>query len=749
MSNIELNQLKRLSHIIQTAALKNTADDQVEYILTELCNALAVDVCSLYRRCEDNSLSLASSHGLIKNHPIVIPAGKGLVGKVMSTEQAINVIEPSQYPEYYYVSDSTEERLHSFCGVPIFSQGSLNGVLVVQSLQPKYLDNDQLALLTTLAIHLGLLLDSVEQSYRLDNKHNVVIHGVPGSSGLSIGRAFVLTAPSLFDVVYEPDSNASRVLEEWRDLKEKAKKVYTEEYKVLDKKLGENLSSLIGAYLLMLEDPALETRITEEIEKGTCLPWALKVCIEELSNIFKSIDDPYLQARHEDIENLGDNLFQLWSEKNHPVVDTNDPLVLIGRNISISSIVKLLSNNLVGIICTEGAALSHIAIFANALGIPSIMGTGEIPLDAASFLVIDGDSGQLILNPDKPLLAEYESLISDRKTLTSLLLTNVTNPAVTLDGQEIAVMANSGLDSDVDSGLRFGAEGIGLYRTELPFMTRSSLPSESDQYEIYKHVLEKYEGKPVYLRTLDIGSDKPLPYLPELREENPALGLRGIRYTLNNVALLSNQLRAILRAGETFEQLHLIFPMISTTEQLDQALELLDKVVWDLKDDGFSIKRPKVGIMLEVPASLSLLPMWKDKIDFISVGTNDLTQYLLAIDRNNALVEKYFDHLHPAVLHELSRIAKTCKKLNLSFSICGELASMPIATIFLLGIGCKKFSLSAAKIPLIKALINNINLSDAERALTLALKQDNAHAIRSISEKHIKKLNLPFENLIF
>ena len=315
-------------------------------------------------------------------------------------------------------------------------------------------------------------------------------------------------------------------------------------------------------------------------------------------------------------------------------------------------------------------------------------------------------------------------------------------PARTQDAVKIRLLTNTGLLADIKPGLKNGAEGVGLYRTEIPFMVRQSFPSEEEQIEVYRDVFAAYQGKPVYVRTLDIGGDKQLPYYPITNEENPALGWRGIRFSLDNIQLLMTQVRAIIRSAEGRESLHILLPMISCTQELNQFLSLLDDACKQLYDEGLNIVKPRVGVMVEVPAVTSQLQYWKHKIDFVSIGSNDLSQYLLAVDRNNPRVAKRFDHVHPAVLHEIYRIVNTARECGLPLNLCGEMASDPVAVLLLLGMGVRSLSMSSSKLPRIKWLIRSVSIMQAEDFLKQALEQDNVESIRSLGAKTLKALGL-------
>ena len=749
MTRIDDDQLRALTQIVQSAALKESPSEQVNHILDRLSGTLAIDVCSLYRKLDDESLSLVASHGLNNRHPVIIPPGQGLVGVVMQNRQSLNIIEPAQHPNYFYVPSSDEQALHSFCGVPIFSNGDISGALVVQSREPELLSSSEEAFLSTLAIHLGLLLSSVKQQAYPREEANRVIKGISGAPGVAIGQSHIFTAPDLGTVSAQPSADIKAELEAWEALKKRALQELEDERQLVLNELGESLASVIDAYRFMLEDPQFNQQVVGEINNGISIPGSVKKAVFALSEAFKAMSDPYLQARHEDIEHLGQQLYELWlgsNEQDSRLID--GPTILVGRSISVSMISKLYTRQLSGIVCYEGASLSHVAVFANALGIPAVMGVGKLATTEGDTLIIDGDTGEVILSADESLLEEYQRVIRDRKAATSELLKYAGTATHTSDQHRVLLMANSGLQSDIAPGLRNGAEGIGLYRTELPFMVSSSLPSEQEQQEIYAKLFEKYQNKPVYIRTLDIGSDKALPYLPVIQEENPALGLRGIRFMLNNIPMLSTQLRAIFRASEGSEDLHLVFPMIGSTEQLDSCVALCHQTREELRAEGLSVPNPKIGIMVEVPSCISLLPLWRSKLDFISIGSNDLSQYLLAIDRNNPLVSKWFDPLHPAILRELNRIAESCRQLDLPFSICGELAANPLAVVYLVGMGCTQLSMSAAKLPIIKHLISHLSFEACQRVLGIALSSDTGSEIQRIAIEHIRNLKLSYEELL-
>jgi len=420
-----------------------------------------------------------------------------------------------------------------------------------------------------------------------------------------------------------------------------------------------------------------------------------------------------------------------------------DQVILVGDEVSISDIAAVPGEKLVGIICFSGSSMSHTAVLANALGVPAVMGVGALKnLRNRERFIVDGNSGQIVRYPNDMLCSEFQRLIDEEKQLLNKLSTLRDLPGVTPDGFLVRMFTNSGLLADLSPGLKHGAQGIGLYRTEIPFMVRDSFPSEQEQMEVYSHVFRAYEGKPVYMRTLDVGGDKQLPYFPITNEDNPALGWRGIRFTLDNIQLLMTQVRAMLRAGGADGNLHILLPMVSATSEIDTFNELLGEAIQQLNDENKDVRRPKVGVMIEVPAAISQLPFWCRKLDFVSIGSNDLTQYMLALDRNNSRVATRYDHLHPAVIHEINRVVNIARQHNLPLSLCGEMASDPLAVILLIGMGISTLSMSATKLPRIKFLIRSLPQNKAETILQQCLQMDNVQEIRALLHYTLHEFNL-------
>jgi phosphotransferase system enzyme I (PtsI)/phosphotransferase system enzyme I (PtsP) len=409
----------------------------------------------------------------------------------------------------------------------------------------------------------------------------------------------------------------------------------------------------------------------------------------------------------------------------------DEKVVLVGDVVSIADIAAYPTDKLAGVVSLEGSALSHTAVLSKALGLPAVMGVGHLSeFKQGELIIVDGHQGEVIITPPVSVLKEFEQLIDSHQALLRRFEKIRDLPAESSDGVRVNLFTNTGLLSDITPGLSCGAEGVGLYRSEMPFITSKSFPSEDEQYQIYRSVMEAYQGMPVYMRTLDVGGDKPLPYYV-VEEDNPALGWRGVRFTLDHAAIFMTQIRAMLRASEKVGGLHIMLPMVSQVAEVDSFLIMLENACTQLKEEGVKIERPKVGVMAEVPAITSLIPFLAGKIDFVSIGTNDLSQYVLAVDRSNAKVTHISDPLHPAMIDAVEKIAQVASANGLELSVCGEMAADPCGVVLLLAMGVKTLSMVAFSIPEIKWVIRNISLSDSRIQLEQVRKYQNSEQTRA------------------
>ncbi|MCW8892959.1 MAG: phosphoenolpyruvate--protein phosphotransferase [Deltaproteobacteria bacterium] len=742
------NSLLLLKKIVQEAATAASPAKQMDYIVSAVRAAMQVSVCSLFIADAQGVLTLAATDGLDPTAvgQVRLAEGEGLVGSIARSSHPLNLEDAAQHPGYRYFPETREEEYQAFLGVPLVHLRRHIGVLVVQERQRRKFTDDEEAFLVTIAAQLAPSL-SLGQSHfsgetpEQDSATTQRIIGIKGASGIGIGTIHLLIENDLKQVVDQESVDTELEIDRFRAALSECRDELKQETYSLKGDLPGDVVAIFSFYEMLLDSKELSQGVEHNIRQGNWAPGALRSTILQYSTLFENMEDSYLRSRAEDMWNIGNKLYSKL--RGHKTVTSQDQnLILTGDLISISDIARYKREQLVGILCQSGSSLSHTAVLANALGLPAVMGTGKIKnLIAGVPAILDGHQGQVILNPLPAVVEEFQQLANNERLLFEGLEGLKELPAVTPDGHRIRLFANTGLMADVSPGLKRGAEGIGLYRSEIPFMEHENFPTEEEQKQIYRHVLSAYAGKPVTLRTLDIGGDKVLPYY-HFNEENPSLGWRGIRFSLDNRPIFMTQIRAMLRAAEGLNNLRILLPMVSRVDELDTFNLLLEDAREQLKAEGYQVQRPPVGIMVEVPAAVNLLRFFASRINFVSIGSNDLTQYLLALDRNNARVSHLFDNLHPAVVQEIFRIVQQCCSIGLPVSLCGEMAADPLAVILLLGMRIETLSMNAYSLPKIKWLIRTLPVKVAEQTLQKALSMEHENQIRKLTRQVLNNHSL-------
>jgi phosphotransferase system enzyme I (PtsP) len=445
------------------------------------------------------------------------------------------------------------------------------------------------------------------------------------------------------------------------------------------------------------------------------------------------MDDRYLRARADDIREIGQYVLTHLQVRETVVVASPERCILVGDTLGLTHIAAIPAGCLAGLVSTRGSALSHMAVLARALGIPAVVSLAALPGSrlAGREMAVDGDEGRVYIQPSPTLLATFKRRIREVSLRSEQLAAMRDLPAETLDGTRVPLYANIGLPADIVSAGANGAEGIGLYRTEYSFLLSDALPDEEDQRIRYREVLAGFAPRPVTLRTLDVGGDKMLPYFPA-EEDNPFLGCRGIRFSLDQPEIFLIQLRAMLRANAGMNNLQVLFPMIGTVGELDEALGLLERAYRELEEEGQDAARPRVGVMIEVPAAVHLADILIRRVDFLSIGTNDLTQYMLAVDRNNAQVVTPYDGLHPAVLNAIHQVIEAAHRHGKPVSVCGEMAGDPAGALLLLGMGVDTLSMSPALLAQVKFAIRCFTRRRARQLADTALDMDDGFPIHRL-----------------
>ncbi len=546
------------------------------------------------------------------------------------------------------------------------------------------------------------------------------LKGIPGSPGIGIGTAQVLKKD--FDIPRFAVEDSKEELERFYKALDQSKQQVSRLYDRAAKNGNKDVADIMQAHLMMLDDPEFLEKIKEAIENEKLnAEFAIWSVGQQYIQFFEQMTDEYLKARAADLKDITERIIRNLTGTLLDLSQLPENTVLVAKDLAPSDTAQIDREHVVGLVTDEGGPTSHVAIMARSFQIPAVVGTknatGEVK--SGDVLVVDGNEGVVEVNPAEDLLRSYELKRQQWKKEQSDLGELVTLPSVTKDGTQIKLEANIGRPEEVETALKFGAEGVGLFRTEFLFMDRSTLPSEEEQFEAYKKALEGMRGKVVTIRTLDIGGDKDLPYLGLERENNPFLGWRAIRYCLDRTDVLKTQLRAILRAS-AYGNAAIMFPMISSVEEVVRAKQVLEEAKAELREEGQPFdEKIRVGIMVEIPSAAVAADLLAPEVDFFSIGTNDLTQYTLAVDRDNEKVREYYKPLHPAVLRLIKRVIDVGNAFGKEVAMCGELAGDDRATEILIGLGLQVFSMTPSSIPRVKKVVLS---TDKEEAYVVAKK---------------------------
>lgn len=506
---------------------------------------------------------------------------------------------------------------------------------------------------------------------------------------------------------------------------------------------GEDEANIFDAHQMILYDPEVEKELQAELAEGASAEAAVQAVFERAVRTFEAMEDPLFRARAADFADVGRRLLcLLLGQPEAPLRALASPAVVVARDLLPSETVQMNKTMVRGFCTAGGGPLSHVAILARNLGLPAVVGAGQEVLFLASGtpLILDGEAGLVIAEAEAQLLAAYQEKAAQAAEARLASQAGAREPAITRDGRRVEVAANIGMPGEEVEALQAGAEGIGLLRTEFLFVGRQSAPSEEEQLQAYRAILEAMGERPVIARTLDIGGDKPAPFLALAREENPFLGLRAIRISLAKPELFVTQVRALLRAGHGFN-LKIMLPMVATIEEVQAARRLIDQARGELETGGLPFADPvEIGTMVEVPSAALIADHLAPYVDFFSIGSNDLTQYTLAADRGNPAVAALTDALHPAVLRLVDGVIRAGHAAGVWVGMCGELAGDTLAIPVLLGLGLDEFSMGAAAIPAAKALIRRLSQAQAQELAKQALAQSGAAAVRELVKRWLERL---------
>ncbi|EJW12951.1 Phosphocarrier protein kinase/phosphorylase, nitrogen regulation associated [Rhodovulum sp. PH10] len=716
--------LRRLREVMAEPV---SAQERLDKIVVLIAANMVAEVCSCYVLRVDGTLELYATEGLNRQavHQTVMRADEGLVGLVATEASAINLSDAQAHPAFSYRPETGEEIYRSFLGVPILRAGNTLGVLVVQNRARRTYSEEEVEALQTTAMVLaemiasGELLSLARPGAEPAVRRPVHVTGAALTDGIALGHV-VLHEPRVVITNFIADD----VQKELRRLGVAIETLRAELDLMLESgevAEGGEHRDVLEAYRMFAHDRGWVHKLEEAVLTGLTAEAAVERVQSDTRARMLRQTDPYLRERLHDFDDLAHRLQRQLLGYDH--APTRDKLpehaVIVARSMGPAALLDYDRNRLRGLVLEEGGPNSHVAIVARALGIAAV---GEVPnatglVDPGDGIIVDGATGDVHVRPSPDMEQAYIERVRLRARRQLQYLSLRDRPSVTRDGHPITLMINAGLPVDLPHIEETGAAGIGLFRTELQFMVASQFPRTSEQLALYRNVLDAAGGRPVVFRTLDIGGDKVLPYMRNFEEENPALGWRAIRLGLDRPGLLRSQVRAMLRAAAGRE-LRVMFPMIAAVDEYDEAKGLVERELTHLRRHGHRLpERVEVGTMLEVPSLLFQLDELFDRVDFLSVGSNDLLQFMYAADRGNPRVASRFDPLSVPVLRALKLIVDKARVHDKPVTLCGELASKPLGALALIGIGFRAFSVLPSAVGPVKAMLLDLDVGKAERLI--------------------------------
>ncbi|MBI9091138.1 MAG: phosphoenolpyruvate--protein phosphotransferase [Desulfobacterium sp.] len=577
-----------------------------------------------------------------------------------------------------------------------------------------------------------------------------VIHGISGSPGICIGKAYIVDREGV-DIIkryFIADSSVQPEINRFKSAVKKAK----DEHAAIIESLNDDLSSqlnILETHMVLFKDKMLYGKTIETIEKDQVnAEWALKKVSRQVKTMFEKLEDPYLQARVTDIVQVSEQVMRhLVGAQDIKISDINKRVILVAHDLSPADASQIQLERIKGFVTDRGGRDSHTGIIAKSLDIPSVLGLGNVTQFVVNddIIIVDGSNGIIIINPDEDTLFKYEERRARYEEYRAVIARDSHLPAVTLDGKRMGLMANIELLEEVVSVKDNAADGVGLFRTEFLYLDLKRFPTEEELFDKYKELVELVTPKFVTIRTLDINGDKVLPYSQTAEEANPALGMRAVRFCLNRPEIFLTQIKAILRAA-AFGNIKLLIPMISCVEEIIQVKEVIETAVWELEDEEKIFnKNVPLGIMIEVPSAAIMAEELGEYVDFFSIGTNDLIQYSMAIDRRNRQVAHLYHPFNPAVIRLVKMIMDAAKKTGVDVVMCGEMAGDPINIPVLMGLGLQELSMNPGSIPIVKQVLRKIDSADTEKLVEQILKMRSVAEISDLVKARYKDI-LPLED---
>ncbi len=745
----EKSSLKTLSNIVRILQKSDARENPLAHIVSMVRDQMGVDVCSLYL-LRGHTLVLVATNGLDPScvGRVRMDIHEGLTGLAVEKLQPIIVNEANLHPRFKYFPESGEEKFHSFAAIPLLDREKVVGVLTIQTTQAREFTVDEIEVLKLITFQLAgvihnLVTLEILRSVERPDRKTLTMEGIAVAPGFGVGPAFFIH-PGISPVIFSSEETASlSPKEEWKKMEgalHKASADLMELEKNIRKKFSRKEADIFYSHRMILTDKSFVKKLREGIEQGQSSAQVMGQVIGEYIRHFETVEDPHFRERAADLEDLRQRVLSHLLGISSKTKGKRWEGILIAETLVPSDTIHLDPKRISGIVTLKGGITSHASVLARSLGIPAVMGVSGIlsQVRPGDLIIVDGNKGRMIVNPEPEQLKEYEKIQEHYAGQMVHLQKTAGKPALTLDGVHVPLEANVGFFSDLKKLKFFGAEGVGLYRTELPFLSRSKLPNEHEQFEHYRDIILEAQGLPITFRILDAGGDKPIESLNTTPEENPFLGYRSIRLSLSRPEILKTQFRSLLRASD-FGPIRILVPMISGLEELRAVKQIFEEEKQHLLAQGDSIgAKIPFGIMIEVPSAIQLAHHLMEEVDFFSIGTNDLIQYTLAVDRNNERVATFFEPLHPAVLSSIAHVAKVGKKAGKPVGVCGEAAGDPLFALLLVGLGISQLSVIPSSIPLLKMVFRQAQHKTlcqvAAQALQAKTVQEVKAAIKSLEE---------------
>ncbi len=735
-----------LRRIRDVMASPDSPQERLDAIVRVIANEMRCDVCSVYMRRAGDVLELFANIGLNPSsvHLTRLEVGQGLVGEIAATAVPLNLADAQHHPKFAYRPETGEEIYHGFVGVPILQSGNVVGVLVVQDRQEKTFSEDQVEVLQTVA----MVLSELNQSGKLVSRSELQggtsttlysqhLTGMKFAPGLA--RGIAIMHRKRIEVKISVADDPARELERLQGALDALQNSIDQLIHQAGLEEGDEQRDIMETYRMFVHDKGWIAQLVDAINTGLTAESAVAKAQGEMAARMGSVQSEYIRERVGDLEDVSNRLLEKLSGDARGVNPADLParFIVVARSLGPAELLEYGRKKLKGLILEEGSATSHIVIIARALEIPVV---GKIAdamtlIQSGDPVIVDGDSGEVYIRPTEDIERTAAEHIRANRARTQAYAAQHDLPPVTADGERISLNINAGLFVDVKYLQASDVDGIGLYRTELPYLISSSMPDVKSQSKVYGKILRQAGDKRVIFRTFDIGGDKQLPYFPIDDEENPALGWRATRIGLDRPAILRRQFRALIHAaGE--KPLDIMLPFITQVYELDESRKLLAMEIERAKQESLPLPRKvRVGTMIEVPALLWQLPALLKRVDFISIGSNDLLQFLFACDRGSQRVSDRYDTLAPEVLRIVRDIVRECDKAGVEAGFCGEMARKPLEAMALMGAGLRSFSMPPSAIGPVKAMIRSVNIRDLSEMVGLLIESSEP-SVRRMLEKY-------------